>query len=237
MWDNATLRLLSAPLKHSAELTGLTFSPNGRVLLAWAGPITRNRVITGGRLAWMWETATGRPIGKTLTHTADISAALFSPAGDLVVIGNLNPHPRPFTIPPGEFQVWETRTGAKKARLVHSKGVLAMAFRSDGAYFATLDLDGVLRLWRTEKWQCIGESPPQQVDYYLDHSLVFGADGHSVIAVDGRGVRRTWQPPYPLDGTAASLRAKMESQTGLTLDDEGLSHLLKPADWEKRRRK
>jgi WD40 repeat protein len=236
VWNAATRRLLWGPREHGVELTGLAFSPDGRVLAALGGPVTRGATTYPGQKAWLWEAATGRAIGEPLMHPASTSSVHFSPAGDIAVVGNLNPYPRPFVIPAGDFQVWDTRSGAKKARLVHDKAVRALAFRPDGAYLATLDLDGVVRLWRTATWECVGETPPVKSDFTRGVSVLFGADGRSVIATDGSGARRVWQPPYPLEGTPASLRAEAELRTGLTLNDEGRAHVLKAADWDGRRR-
>ena len=110
-----------------------------------------------------------------------------------------------------------------------------LAFRPDGKYLAPLDLDGVIRLWRTDTWKEVAETPPAKIPFTDTVALAFGEDGRTIIAASSAGSSRRWQPPYPIGGSAARLRRELEVQTGLTLDNEGVAHPLKAEEWEQRR--
>jgi WD40 repeat protein len=224
VWDARQYRLVAGPLAVAAELPQLGFSPDGRVLVAREAAVVRGAVTTPGRKAWLWEAATGRPIGQPITHTQEVSAAVFSPSEDVVVLGDLNPHPRPLVIPPGQFVAVSTRSGAIRGRLDHAAAVRALTFRPDGKYLTTLEMTGVVRLWRTDRWQCVAASEPYQLAHQGTVSLAFGAD-RTLISADSSGVRRVWRAAYPAEGDPAALRRELEAWTGLALDEEGVSTL------------
>jgi WD40 repeat protein len=238
VWDVEKRRLVAGPLPTAAQPPQLAFSSDGRVLLAWAGTVTTpgpggSRLITPGRHAWMWEAATGEPIGGALTHAAEITTAVFSPTGEVVLVGNLNRCPRPFVIPAGDFQAWDLRTGKLGPRLRHARAVRDLAFRPDGRYLATLDLDGS-RLWRTDTWKEVADTPPSRIPFTDTVTLAFDEDRRTIITASSAGGYRRWQPPYPIGGSAAQLRRELEVRTGLALE-EGVALPLNAEEWEQRR--
>jgi WD40 repeat protein len=228
VWDLASRQTIG-PLSHPWPVTslGAYAGPGGDVLLAWSGNKAR-----------LWAAATGEPIGAPLEHSTPITSFLFSPDGAAVVLGNLRPRQdlRVGLNPASVFAALDRRTGKVLGNLKHPTGVSAWSFRADGQYLATLDSEGVIRLWRAGRWECLASSPPRKVPLDPVAHLSWGPDGRTLIAADSKGGRFVWHPPFPLEGAPAQLRRRLEALTGQALDDEGVPHPLDATAWEERRK-
>ena len=94
--------------------------PSGPVLAAAFSPDGR-AVIIGSmdETARLWDAATGRPIGPTLTHKGRVSAVAFSPDGKAVLTGGWD----------GMGRLWDAATGRPlEPTLTHQGPVTAVAF-------------------------------------------------------------------------------------------------------------
>jgi WD40 repeat protein len=223
VWDLASRRLLAGPLPHPAPVAGLAWGPDSRVLLAWSA-----------NQASLWEAESGKPSGRPLKDAPWIRTALFSPDGKVVVVGNPEPRPRPFAVPAGVFAAFDTRTGKLLGKLQHPEGVRNLAFRPDGQYLATLDIRGVMRLWRAGRWDNTAVSEPQKTTFGEATYLGWAADGRTLVAADSGGGRYVWHPPFPVEGTPEQLRRRLEALTGQSLDDEGTPRPLDAKAWAER---
>jgi WD40 repeat protein len=237
VWDVASRKVSAGPLEHSAAVEGLAFGPDGKVLVTWAG-----------NKAWLWEADTGKPVGSPLVHEEPnpfvrgkmrpvrINAAVFSPDGSLVVVGDRLP--RPVMLGgaiPGTFTVLDTRTAKPQGQLVHKVAVWDVIFRPDGRYLATLDVEGVMRLWRAGRWECVAFSGPAKGSVLHVPYLGWAPDGRTLTSANAQGDRHVWHPPFPLEGPPVQLRRRLEAQTGQSLDDEGVPHPLDARAWQERR--
>jgi WD40 repeat protein len=244
MWDVAARKVSAGPLAHDPAVEGLAFGPDGKVLVTWAG-----------NKAWLWETATGQLIGSPHIHEAAfqvigpprknpvrINMAVFSPDGSLVVVGNRRPRPAsggPLILGgvlPGAFAVLDTRTAKLLGQLGHQAAVWDVVFRSGSHYLATLDVQGVIRLWRSGRWECIATSGALKPNFLAVPYLGWGPDSRALIHADTSGSRHVWHPPFPLDGKPARLTRWLEVLTGQALDDDGTPRNLDARAWEERRK-
>ena len=74
----------------------------------------------------------------------------FSPKADQLVKGDRN----------GRLSVWDVRSGQKRyAFTAHTKGILTLAFSTDGKRLVSTSQDGTARLWNVESGEAIGELP------------------------------------------------------------------------------
>jgi WD40 repeat protein len=160
--------LTALALHHPGGLESALLSPNGKL------------VLTGGRdgTARFWQTDTGEPFGPPLRHgTPDdkqgirISAAGFSPDGELVVTGSqlIDLAARRFA--GGEVRQWRVATGEQVGQPWPHRGPLkAITFSADGQRVLTGaivvpvepkgKLRGEARLWDVPTGKLIG--PPME---------------------------------------------------------------------------
>ncbi|HSH17600.1 MAG TPA: tetratricopeptide repeat protein, partial [Verrucomicrobiae bacterium] len=144
IWDSATGRPLTEPIRHDDEVTSAVFSPDGR------------RVVTASvdRTARIWDAETGRPLTEPWQHEGPVLTAEFSPDGASVVTASTDGtarlwESRPTPVPvPSWFLDWsEARIGRALATGVAGKGIPfaeqqrrreALAGRADQDYFTRI---------------------------------------------------------------------------------------------------
>ncbi len=223
VWDLASRKMVG-PLAHPWPVAGLgvVAGKDHEVLLAWSDKKVR-----------LWDLATGQTIGAPVEHTAAITSFASSPDGALILLRNPDPlHGGGKSA--SVFTILDARTGKVLGHLPHPVGVNALAFRPDGQYLATLDFEGVIRLWRAGRWECLASSSPRKVPFNAVAQLSWDGDGRTVIAADSNGGRSIWRPPFPLEGTPEMLRRRLEAMTGQALDDEGVPQTLDAKAWGQR---
>jgi tetratricopeptide (TPR) repeat protein len=174
VWDVATGRPITAPIRHEGVVLRASFSPDGRFLLTTCVSRAANRY-----QARVWDAGTGRPITPPLVHPHIVLHEAFSPDGKLVATGCGD----------GGARVWDAATGKALPVLARYGGpVLHVSFSPDARRLLTASLDGTARIWDAATGQLIAR---------LDHGqpvqqAVFAADGYSVITGCAGATVRVW---------------------------------------------
>ena len=109
VWDAATGKPVSEPMKHENIVTSAQFSPDGRWVVTASDDNT----------ARVWDAATGKPVSEPMMHEDIVSSAQFSPDGRWVVTASWDKTSRVGIVPNGWQSVAEAvaRTGETFAQL------------------------------------------------------------------------------------------------------------------------
>ena len=75
VWDTASGRAVTTPLRHGGLVRAVQFSPDGRKLLS----------ASEDGIARLWDPETGHPVSEPMRHGARVTNAEFSPDGSRVV--------------------------------------------------------------------------------------------------------------------------------------------------------
>jgi WD40 repeat protein len=105
VWGRATGELLHT-FRHPRGVMALAVAPGGRWLL-----------VGGGGTARLWDLATKKPVGQSMTHPTDVSAVAFSPDGQVALTGDS-----------GSVQLWEASTALPLGPPLPCRGVRTLAF-------------------------------------------------------------------------------------------------------------
>jgi WD40 repeat protein/tetratricopeptide (TPR) repeat protein/tRNA A-37 threonylcarbamoyl transferase component Bud32 len=168
----AHMHRLRAALPHQAGVAAVAISPTGRVIAT----------ASFDRTARLWDTASGEPIGKPLQHAAEVRTVAFTPDGKRVLTAAPYDEAKP-------AQLWDAATGQPIGEpLRHPGEVQAIAFSPNGRITLTAGsgkddpkqpgIRGVVRLWKTDTGEPIGE--PLLHERRV-HAAVFSPDGRLLL--------------------------------------------------------
>src|SRR5207245_8995246 len=99
---------VALPLSHGDTITGLAFSPDGKIILTGSADKT----------ARLWKASPRDYHRACLPHEGGVDAVAFSPDGKLVVTGSVDKKAR----------LWDVATGAQRACFPHRYPVHGVAF-------------------------------------------------------------------------------------------------------------
>jgi WD40 repeat protein/serine/threonine protein kinase len=188
VWDVATGRPVTAPIRHEGVVPRASFSPDGRFLLTTCV----RRAADRGQVQ-VWDAATGRAVTPPLAHPQSVLHETFSPDGKLVATGCRD----------RAVRVWDAATGKALGVLAgHGGPVWHVSFSPDGRRLLTASEDGTARVWDATTGQPIARLKHGQAVW----QAVFAADGHSVITLCVDASMRVWPlaPDHrPVDDWAA----------------------------------
>jgi WD40 repeat protein len=105
VWDAATGKALTTPLRHGGMVNSLRFRPDGRKLLTASEDGT----------ARLWDPETGHPISEVLRHGGGVKSAEFSPDGARVVTCSADMAVRAWEISSAPFPAPEWLPGLAEA--------------------------------------------------------------------------------------------------------------------------
>jgi len=175
LWDIVPGRLRVGPFGLETPVHCVQFSADGRYLGAGCADDQFNRCS-----ARIWDTKTGRVVGKPLQHGDGVLSIAFSSDASRVVTASED-----FTA-----VVWETATGRQLTpALRHGHQVQGACFSPDGGWVATASTDGTARVWDAETGDPL--TPPLRAPAGLWHAS-FASEGMQLIALDSNKHGFVW---------------------------------------------
>jgi len=177
LWDVRTRKQIGEfPSDHTKDLTSLTFSPDGKLLVTGSWDDTLR----------LWDVATREQVGeplkdedRELTWDRGVRAVAFSPDGRTLASAHAD----------GRVRLWDTATERRLGRPLpahveeDAQGANTVAFDPDGRLLASGGRDGMVRLWDVATREPAGRSV-----YLYDsevESVAFSPDGE-ILAAGGR---------------------------------------------------
>jgi len=209
-------------LGHTARVTSVAFSPDGKTLASGSSDHTVR----------LWDVATGRQIGRPLAgHLGAVSSVAFSPDGKTLASGSFD----------NTVRLWDVATGRQIGRPLagHLGAVSSVAFSPDGTTLASGCDNGTVRLWDVASRRQIGR-------LLVGHlvavwSVAFSPDGTTLASGSDDGTVRLWdvatgrQIGRPLAGHLGAVFSVAFSPDGTTLASGNYDHTVRLWDVATRR--
>lgn len=203
IWETATGRATTPPLRHEAALQGAFFSRDGQIVVTYSADTT----------ARIWSAATGQPLTQPMVHSGGwVLAAALSPDGRQLVTAcgdrvarvwdtltgtlvrttlrhpgsvrfvQFSPNGKQIltTGEDGEARFWDAQTGnlARKP-LEHDSGVRHASFRFDGRRLVTASQNAAAYLWDLDRERPVGSRPLRHVNSLVQ--VAFSPDGQRFL--------------------------------------------------------
>ena len=149
------------------EVTGVAFSPDGRLLATGSSDQT----------ARIWETATGQERTRVV-HDDGVTAVAFDPDGRRLATASADQTAR----------IWETATGQEYLRLSHDEGVAVVVFSPDGRRLATGSFDPNARIWDAAS----GQVTTRVAHDGMVPGVAFGLGGRLLATASADRTARVW---------------------------------------------
>ena len=208
--DSKTGQQICAPTPLDKEEAGYCsqFSPDGQ----WVLHVSVDTVS-------VWDSKTGKQIGKRLQHK-DVISSQFSPDGQLVVMGSYD----------GTARIWDYKTGKQVGNsLVHDDWVKSVQFSPDGQRIVTASDDRTAKIWDLRSGQQVGASLTHSSEVI---SARFSPDGQRIVTAsrdckvriwDWRSGQQVGDSLTNYGRMAVSAQFNPDGQQVLTIDDEGVA--------------
>ncbi|MBP7866066.1 MAG: hypothetical protein KA419_08965 [Acidobacteria bacterium] len=247
IWETRTGSALKAPLRCDGDILDLAFHADGTRLVVLCGDRTtwlwnfRKRTFEkvtlrcgekcdiylspeGTKIASrsenqsvvrVWDARTGLALTPPLKHEAPVKFITFSLDGTLLATGSL-----------WIVHLWDLRTGAATAKLIHEgmvEGdafvpVINASFSQDGTRLITETKDRAVRIWDVKAGAMATE--PLQHDEPV-HFAIFSPDGKRVATMSGDHTLLVWDLGLGLRNPPDWFLSLAEGLAGLRLDDSG----------------
>jgi len=173
VWETATGRPVTPPLKHAGPVRSARFSPDG-LLVATASDDGTARI---------WDSVSGQPVTPPLEHPQGVRYVHFSPEGERVLTGTVAWD--------GSFvRLWDARTGQPLTAPIPNESCLLFSpFSPDGRRFVTASgaNSAVIRDASTGN-PMVG---PLRHEAGI-RAVEFSPDGTRVVTASGDGTARLW---------------------------------------------
>jgi roadblock/LC7 domain-containing protein len=149
------------------EVTGVAFSPDGRLLATGSADQT----------ARIWEAATGQERTR-FSHDEGVAVVAFSPDGRMLATGSFDPNAR----------IWDAASGQMTTRVAHDGMVPGVAFGFGGRLLATGSADRTARVW---------DAASGREQIWMSHdapvaAVAFSPDGRLLATASEDQTARVW---------------------------------------------
>ena len=192
LWDAVTGKELRRLVGHADRVTGLAFSPDGKLLASRGGFVAFN-----DNSIRLWDVATGKELrrfGRTTSNpprshygsTAWAFAVVFSPDGKLLASGAGDPGKSDGTV-----HLWSVADGKEQRALKgHAGFVRAFAFAPHGKTLASAGADGKVILWSVATGK---QQRSLQAHKGEAWSVAFSPDGRTLASAGTDQRVRLWE--------------------------------------------
>ncbi|MEN4398685.1 TIR domain-containing protein [Mycolicibacterium senegalense] len=201
LWNTETWKPIGNFMKgHTADVKGLAFSPDGKLIASTAADETIR----------FWDAKTRNPIGEPMRgHQGIVVGVAFSPDGSRIVTGGADKTVR----------LWDVATRAEVGAPLrgHTADVVTVAFSPDGKLVASGGFDKTLRLWHADSG--LPAAIPLPGNEPAVSSVAFSPDGARIACASGITVQ-LWnlatRTPVgkPLEGHTAPINRVVYSRDG-----------------------
>jgi WD40 repeat protein len=210
VWEASTGRLIRTLEGHSAAVTDIAFSPDGKYLLSGSGDKT----------AIIWELNSGRLAHRLNRHSRGVSSVKFNFDGRLALTASED----------GMAFIWEAGTGKELIAISgHLESINHADFSPDGLYVATASNDTTIRIWSTADGKLVhtligdyDESNYAEFSPNSDLILGFGPYSDMVWIWDVRSGRLVREIPH---GHHIAMARFLDNRRVLTSSHNGISAL------------
>ncbi len=163
-------------LGHSAAVSSVSFSPDGRFILSASYDILK-----------LWDVASGREVRTFTGHSAVIRSVVFSPDGRCALSGSDDK----------SLKLWDVASGNELRTFTgHSAGIKSVAFSPDGKLALSGAGDGALKLWDVANGMVLrsfdGHEPVSRYTSCDVTSVAFSPDGRYALSGSHDKTLKLW---------------------------------------------
>jgi WD40 repeat protein len=191
---------LLVSLPHSATVTALVFSPDGKRL-----------VTADNRLLRIWDTTSHQRLETWSNHDASTIRIAYQPQGTQIATADANSDGKGKVVDvaihlwnPNKGEILRTLTG-------HTDLIYGLAYNADGTRLASASLDGTARIWDVRTGEAISlpvGSPVLDVAFSSDGLNLATANYSGAVQLwdvaSGRMITTVYQSPHPMYAVAFS---------------------------------
>ena len=169
------------------QALAVCFSPDGKTLACGVGEPDTYRSRPKRRAVLLWDTATGKEIGKLGDLTTDIRTIAFSPDGDRLAAGAGSTYDEGHGI-----YIWSVSTGERLLAIEKLHSIVSnVAFSPDGKWLASGDEANTVHIWDASEGKELKILGPFS-DEGPVYGLAFSPDGKWLASGRWAGKIRVW---------------------------------------------